>query len=403
MTFENRLGFLNQILSLCWLGDSAPKGGKTWRLFGSGPESLVFVDDGNERFDEIVDKLLDSDRTVKDTLSKSSLMDMLIPYLREQKKSGKEFTRSEAEAFWNSVLNLPEEEYHVLREVHGVTMSENSGPVHLGSLIVYDWARHKDLITDQASAWGAETHGALVECRVRARDTDKALELADILFSRLELLIRFMIGHRTDRFDVGILNHRTPYYRKHFVFGRRNTSTGRFRSGPFENVPLDAAFFANPNPEFARLLGLIDRKNNGLENRILRGAEWVGQAIAEHSPASAFVKAAIALEVLLSVNEKGVITPSVMAQISESCAHILGGTANSRFETEKTVKRLYGIRSSVVHSGTDTVFNTDLNLFIAIARSVAMKLLGDEAYRDIHSVEQLHEALRRKRYEGAKP
>lgn len=59
------------------------------------------------------------------------------------------------------------------------------------------------------------------------------------------------------------------------------------------------------------------------------------------NPASAFVKAAISLEVLFSNSEKRGINPSFMAQISEGCAHFLGDLEQSCVEIEKRVKELY--------------------------------------------------------------
>ena len=46
-----------------------------------------------------------------------------------------------------------------------------------------------------------------------------------------------------------------------------------------------------------------------------------------------------------------------MAQISESCAFLLGNESESPSEIERKVKHLYRVRSSVVHSGKDFCFS----------------------------------------------
>jgi hypothetical protein len=156
--------------------------------------------------------------------------------------------------------------------------------------------------------------------------------------------------------------------------------------------------FPIPTPPLIRLFELITRSNNDLEKYIIRCAEWTGQALAELNEAAALVKAAIALEVLFSANEKGVMTASIMAQISESCAFLLGGENTSPLEIEREVKRLYAVRSSVVHSGKDSVDPNDLNAFVCICRRVVIHLLSDDEFRQIDNMAKLSEYFRVKKY-----
>jgi len=124
--------------------------------------------------------------------------------------------------------------------------------------------------------------------------------------------------------------------------------------------------------------------------------------MSDPNAASAFVKAAIALEVLFSANEKGVITPSIMAQIAESCAFLLGDSAASATEVEREVKRLYGIRSAVVHSGKDSVANSDLNALIRICRDVVIVLLSSKELENVVSMETLAEHFKVMKYASIK-
>ena len=172
--------------------------------------------------------------------------------------------------------------------------------------------------------------------------------------------------------------------------------------GALEEIPLSDPFFSAPSPPFAKLLRLIAKQNNELEMHVIRCAEWTGQAMADPNAASAFVKAAIALEVLFSANEKGVITPSIMAQIAESCAFLLGDSPTSAAELEREVKRLYGIRSAVVHSGKDSVADRDLNALIQICREAVLVLLSGKELEPIDSMAKLAEHFKAKRYASVK-
>ena len=405
MSQKDRLKILNEALAVCYLGHIAVDKPGSRQTFGFGPEALNIVGDDNRRtFDQAINKLMET--SVSGTLSKAKLTQLLVPTLQLKKKAASDFTKDDCDVFWKSIEAIPIVEHRVLREVFGASISNSSDPLNISCFTIYDWHRHKSLITgphvtNDSWVWNESKHGLLAECKVQARDEQKALELADILFTKLESIIRFMIGHRTERFEFGILNYSGSRLSQHYMFNDEHFTAGNARKGPMEAIPLDDKYFSKPSPEFARLLGLLASQCNSLERRILRSVEWTAQALIDPSPASAFIKAATSLEVLFSATEKGVITPSIMSQISESCAHILGTSPETCVDIEATVKRLYGIRSAVVHSGKDSVPEEDLATFIHIARSVAIELLANSRYLAIESIEKLHETLRIKKYRAS--
>lgn len=402
MSKSDRLKILNEALAVCSLDHIPFNEPGSRRTFGFGPEALNIIGDDNGRtFDQAINKLLETG--VSGTLSKTKFIQLLVPILKLKKKAATEFTKDDCDVFWKNLEAIPIVEHRVLREMFGASISNSTDPLKISCFTIYDWHRHKSLITgqhvtDDSWVWNESSHGLLVECKVQARDEQKALELADIFFAKLESIIRFMIGRRTERFEFGILNYAGSRLSKHYLFNDGNITAGNARKGPIDFIPLDNDYFYKPSPDFARLLNFIASQGNSLERRILRSVEWTAQALIDPNPASAFIKAATSLEVLFSATEKGVITPSIMAQISESCAHILGDAPESCVQIEATVKRLYGIRSAVVHSGKDSVPEEDLVTFIHIARSVAIELLANSSYMAIESIEKLHEMLRIKKY-----
>lgn len=404
MSQKNRLEIINEALAVCSLGNIAFNELGSRQTFGLGPEALNIIGDDNLRvFDQAINRLLETG--VSGTLSKTKLTQLLVPALQLKKKVATVFTKDECAAFWKSVEAIPIIEHRVLREMFGASLSNSVEPLQMSCFTIFDWHRHKSLITgpevtDDSWVWNESQHGLLVECKVLARDEQKALELADILFSKLESAIRFMIGHRTERFEFGILNYAGSRLSTHYLFSNDHVSSGFARKGPVERIPLDDDYFSKSSSDFSRLLDILASPNNNLERKILRSVEWSAQALIDPNPASAFIKAATSLEVLFSANEKGVITPSIMAQISESCAHILGDTPESCVHIEAVVKRLYGIRSGVVHSGKDVLPEEDLATFIEIARSAAIELLANSNYLAVESIEKLHEMLRIKKYQG---
>ena len=65
---------------------------------------------------------------------------------------------------------------------------------------------------------------------------------------------------------------------------------------------------------------------------------------------------------------------------------------------EREVKRLYGVRSSVVHSGKDAVDPKDLNAFLRICRNVILRLLSEEDFKQMESASRLAEYFRQRKY-----
>lgn len=399
---------LNDILDLFSFGTDLPQLKEASRTFGLGQEHPLHLKGDNARkFDSAIDDLLNSIPSARNTLSEKALFEELQPEIRRKKIEKSRFTQVECDSFQQKVLAIPVEKYRVLRTIYGVTLPQDAAPVQIGIFTIYDANLHLKQIASGLPDHGVlyqfkKPSGFLIECVVDARDSIKAVELADAMFYRLELIIRFFIGRRTTRFEVGVLNYVGPQMRDHIVIAGNSVGEGSAWQGALEPIPIADPFFCSPSPPFAKLLSLIAQQNNQLEVHVIRCAEWTAQAMGDANAASAFVKAAIALEVLFSANEKGIITPSIMAQIAESCAFVLGDSAASAMEIEREVKRLYGIRSAVVHSGKDSVASADLDALIQICRNVVLVLLSSKEHEEIDSMVKLAEHFRAKKYASIK-
>lgn len=313
------------------------------------------------------------------------------------------FTAEDANLLRKSLEELPIRKFKIVKRLYGVTMSSDSGEIVIGDYTI-DFGRR----IFGAAQKTAISHLALkpkddaevfIQVTVHARDTETADKLADSLFYGFEQIFRILIGRRATWVEVGIINYTTPQMRERFrLEGDQLNGYGSSWEGALQPFILNDPRFPMPSGPMLRLFELITRSQNDFERHIVRAAEWVGQAIAELNEASALVKAATALEVLFSSNEKGVITPSFMAQIAESCALLLGSATTSPAEIEKTIKHLYGERSAVVHSGRNTAKSSDLNSFINICRHLILLLLSKQEFSSMNTIEELKEYLKKKKY-----
>jgi hypothetical protein len=395
---------LNDIVKMFVQG-SVPAGSKIGsRTFGISPESAISVLGENvDSFTDALERLRDSRPQVRESLSLKELLDRLIPLIREKVLACGEVTPEEAKKFEDEITNLPLYKFRVVRRIFGVMLAPGSPSIRFGKFVI---GFGNQLFGDEArkpflalTLKPEELNEVYIDCTVEARDTERAKEIANLRFYSFEQIFRVLIGRRTDRLEVGILNYTGPQLRDCFVLAvdgpmAHNSSW----NGALQPVPLDDLYFSKPQAPFPRLFELISGENTELERHILRCAEWTGQAMGDQNGASAFVKGAIALEVLFSANEKGVITPSIMAQIAESCAFLLGNSKWQPWEVEKEVKRLYGIRSAVVHSGKNSVEEEDLNSLLQICRTVVIVLFSNPDFAQIASISQIADYFRRRRY-----
>jgi hypothetical protein len=164
---------------------------------------------------------------------------------------------------------------------------------------------------------------------------------------------------------------------------------------------LDEPYFTSRDSGYHHAWDIATRKIlNKFEKRVLLAIEWVGQSIADPLPQSAFIKSAIALEIVFTYSEKTIISPSILSQISESAALILGDDVQDRLEIESKVKKLYGLRSAIVHSGNKDISTADYQSMLHISRSVIARLTTSEVLKSINSIEKLYELLKRTKYSG---
>jgi hypothetical protein len=291
---------LNLIANLFHLGLPSKDEPAICDVFGANLEyPLSLIGEARQQFQSTVDNLLGSLSSVKGTVSREFVIGELIPLIRKKKVTSESFDSADADEFKRKICDLPLQRYRVLRPIHGVDVASDSTPVDLGDFKI-DFGRTL-LASDVDSVLlktvlTPEQHDQLfIQCPVVARETSLAFKLADELFCRFELIFRFLIGRRTDRVEVGIINHEGAKMRDQFIYSEDGTPMGHGSSwhGAMQPFLLKDPRFPVPTPPLIRLFELITRSNSDLEKHIIRCAEWTGQALAEPNEAAALVKAAI--------------------------------------------------------------------------------------------------------------
>jgi len=126
---------------------------------------------------------------------------------------------------------------------------------------------------------------------------------------------------------------------------------------------------------FTRASALLARRSKGkLHKGILSAIQWAGRATVERRKEEAFLLYAIALESLLLIEgDKSELT----YRLKVRAAHLLGDDANARKMLAEQIQKLYGKRSSIVHTGDIEVGDEDLKRLRGITKGCIVRVLRD--------------------------
>lgn len=399
------LDIVNDIISISEIGDYFDREDVSVQSFWVGENAINFINKNKNKYHEDIYEAYCIDNDIAGTYTLKKFESLFINYFCEYFYSKRNVKKEDITAFKETLKKEKIQTFSVFRNIHGITLKNPSEPLILGHFQIYDFAAQKELLesktnTDPKYIWYKDKPIYLIEWKAKARCFEKAVEIADEKFEKFELLLRYIIGNPTARFEVGILNYQGwRYHRAYIIRDDGNISNTSSSHGAYEPIPLDDPYFVKTDLGYDKVWTLAsDRKTNKLEKRIVLAIEWIGQSLAEQSPQSAFLKAAISLEIIFTYNEKTIITPSILHQISESTALILGNNSTERVTIESEVKKLYSLRSAIVHSGTKKVSNTDYLKLLEFVRSVIIKLMTSDKLKDIPSIEKLYIYLKELKY-----
>lgn len=130
--------------------------------------------------------------------------------------------------------------------------------------------------------------------------------------------------------------------------------------------------------------------NSRIAERIRRAVTWYSKAVDASSLEERFVHLSIALESLLIGKEEGespyATTGSITQKLGERVAFLLGDDFENRQLIERDTKRLYGLRSGIVHRG-ETISRDALRNMDHLVKNVILTFLRHnfanwEAFRE---------------------
>lgn len=292
--------------------------------------------------------------------------------------------------------------------LHGADPASLLEPKIIGPITIYAIPRHTDQIESPFKnckhQFREGVDRVVVEHRSMVRDQIKALEIANKAFNTLDLLIAFLLGDRNKTYAAGVMHLRFDPFQSAIItsangiFGGEEEFLG-FRNNVDIHDLLSTDLYQGTDMSSDLISSVMD-PGDEIERKISRAVEWVGEAYIEKNKASAFLKVAVAMEAMLKVDEKGLISASIVSTIAEQCAFILGEDADDCLRIEHKVKAMYGVRSSIVHSGSSSVDDLLLQDFLDLIRKIIFKVVNLKVSLDLKNVKELQTTLKKRKYSG---
>ena len=225
---------------------------------------------------------------------------------------------------------------------------------------------------------------------VRARDQGAALEIAEREVQiTLECLNFFA--------DVVPYNH--ARLRVSRGIGERGNSLqmaiadeGSFVHSPQTTIPWEFSFerlrgLAGPADEALERVDVLRGKDdrNAVEELFVRAVRWVGRAVAADRSEDKFLFSMVALDCITRPTRGA----NVSQKLSSRAARVLSGPVEDRERLEVEIRRLYDIRSALVHDGSLEVTEDDRARVQTIALSTVVWALTSSDVESLTTLDDL--------------
>jgi hypothetical protein len=168
------------------------------------------------------------------------------------------------------------------------------------------------------------------------------------------------------------------------------------RTGPHLRFSFDLPQLVGTGFErVSAILAKVEKDRTAIEDKLISALQWAGRASVDPRAEESFLLFAIALESLLMELE-GEDRNEITEKLALRGAHLVARNLKSRLIVYRDLKRLYGVRSKIVHSGSIEVGETQLSEIRYYARLGLLTMLCSPSFSAMNSKEQLMNWLRRK-------
>jgi len=393
-TLINELITLSEVIPVLSPNDRRPH-----KSFGLGEYNITFIGfDKVTKYQECIEQLFLSNKEISETFSFKKFEEQIINQIRTFKKQVQIFNPSDFESLISGILSIEVKDYEILYDFYGATM--NSAINEFGDFVIYNRElSNEKLIAKYPALQNGDIFlknlrsNLLIGIKIKARESSKATEIADKLCQSFENVFSYAIADLSHNRRVGILNFR-GWTSVNRIVCNNDTMGFQGSNDILIQLNLDDPFFKDASQGNDKIWDLITKKNKSeIEARLLNAIEWIGKAINDRDVPKSLVQFVFAIEGMLQLNDKALITPSIVSQLSDWLAFIIQDDKEERKKIAKYFKDIYQKRSAIAHGGKKTIDIEDLELAKQIAKLMVISFLTTSPFKELKTMEELNKHM----------
>ena len=370
-----------------------------YKSFGMGDWNITIIGINNiSKFQILLEKLFFLNKEISETWTLKKFEEDFIDLIRKLKYEERVCTVGDLESLYNILLEKDVKESEILYEFYGASLKQES--IIFGDFCIYNYDLSINTLIEKYPHLNNtdfyfyhKTSNLLLGIKVKARENNKAIELADKLCETFENVFSYMISDLKHEKTVGVFNFR-GWHTTAAVVCNNHSMGWQGRSNISIPVNIEDPFFKDQSQGNDKVWSLITKNNKTeIEKRLLNSIEWIGKAIYDVDMSKSVVQFVFALEGMLQFNDKGFITPSIVSQLSDWLAFIIHDDINKRKDIAKYVKDLYQKRSAIAHGGTKTIDIQDLQMAKQISNHMIISFLTVKPFCEIETMADLYKYM----------
>lgn len=357
-----------------------------------------------KEFEDLIDKIWQR-KDINPHWSRKTIMKELVTILSNQNEA-------KAVSIKDLLSNLnknSEKVYWIYKPViANLELGEN--PISVGPFTFFDFNNHKSFITRGSDylerKWAnisKYNNKRIAVCTmVKVKELRRGYELADIKFEEFENIISFLHTDTIKMPDRELNNSRLFEPESSIALSENSYGV----SNEIKNRNISSIDFKNFFNELdsntaKRIFEILEYQNrNEIQERVLMAIDWIGKGLSEIDYSKGFIQLMFAIEALLNYQTKDIIQPSILDKISESIAFILEDNYEKRIEKVKEFKRLYKLRSTIVHGKNKKINRQDFIDLLIIANGVVLAFLHEPELEQVKTVADLKGWIEKRKFSG---
>lgn len=359
--------------------------------FGNGTVAYIWKEDADE-WEKGVKKLYESLCKVESNVSFSEFSSYIAHLIFLNKfENFKDIT--------DYFQNMPLKEYHFLKPLVGLKLDDikqiNYDDITLIKKEYFaEYFKNKNEVLELGERILQREESLIyVDVICKAKDGTKASEYAMQKFKIIDICFRFFLksnNSKAFRFGTHSLNHDSISG----MIGYTQTELIATKKEYDYSISIDNYVKTIFETSVAkRIWELMEKADlNDMERRIREAIIWFSMASHENDNSIAFLQCFLAIEAILLVQDE-FINKSIVAQISEHAAFILGTDSQERITIEKKFKKLYAIRSAIAHGKKKSNIDSYIKEIFSLTHILIINFLGKDSLKHMQKIDEFSEYM----------